>query len=89
MYRCRVVFSLIEAGVIGMLAGMAGYVYILECTDKTPALLQAAKVFSDIDVCSFVLTLAGVLYIGLVLLYKEMRYSWRRWRKKRVVKESV
>lgn len=63
----------IIAGLLGMTAGMGGYIYIQEFSNKTPALLQAAKIFSEIDTVSFILALTCAILISFLYLYLELQ----------------
>jgi len=54
------------AGLIGMLAGMAGQIYIFEVSDRNAALMQAAGVFKEL-ICGslcFSLCLRVFLHFG-------------------------
>lgn len=63
------------AGLIGMLAGMAGQVYIYEVSDRSAVLLQAATVFRELDELAFVVTLVSIL----VFMYFCIVLEYRRW----------
>lgn len=45
---CRICLT---AGLIGMLAGMVGQIYIYEFSDRNDVLMQAASVFKELDEC--------------------------------------
>jgi len=65
------------AGIIGMLAGMAGQIYIYEFSDRNDVLMQAATVFMDLDELSFLVAFVAAvvfLYFCVVLEYLE----WHR-----------
>ena len=69
------------AGLIGMLTGMAGQVYIYEFSDRSAVLLQAAGVFKDLDELAFLVTMASLvvfMYFCLVLEYRR----WSRQKKR-------
>jgi hypothetical protein len=40
-------------GLIGMMAGMAGQIFIYEFSDRNTVLMQAATVFKELDELSF------------------------------------
>ena len=75
---CRICLA---AGMIGMLAGMAGQIYIYEFSDRNDVLMQAATVFMDLDELSFLVAFAA----AVVFLYFCVVLEYRRWsrRKKR------
>jgi len=53
------------AGLIGMLAGMIGQVYIYEFSDGNDVLMQATVVFKELDELSFLVSIIA----ALVFLY--------------------
>ncbi len=63
------------AGLIGMLAGMVGQIYIYEFSDRNAVLMQAAIVFNELDELSFVVALAA----AAVFLYFCVVIEYRRW----------
>ena len=66
MFRIlRYCYSFVVAGLIGMLAGMVGQIYIYEFSDRNAVLMQAASVFNELDELSFMV----VLVATAVLLY--------------------
>ncbi len=69
---CRICLT---AGLIGMLAGIAGQIYIYEFTDRNDVLMQAATVFMDLDELSFVVAFAA----AAVFLYFCVVLEYRRW----------
>ena len=69
---CRICLA---AGMIGMLAGMAGQIYIYEFSDRNAVLMQAASVFNELDELSFVVALAA----AAVFLYFCVVLEYRRW----------
>ena len=69
---CRICLT---AGLIGMLAGMAGQIYIYEFSDRNDVLMQAATVFMDLDELSFVVAFAA----AAVFLYFCVVLEYRRW----------
>ncbi len=81
MFRVlRYCMSGLTAGLIGMLAGMAGQIYIYEFSDRTAVLLQAVKVFRDLDELAFLVTMVSILvfmYFCIVLEY----WRWSRRKK--------
>lgn len=88
VYRLYKVFlSVVIAGFIGMLAGLGAYAYIMEFTEKTPELLQAAETFRDLDELSFIVTMIGMSGIIIIALYYEIRHSWQRWHRTHTPKE--
>ena len=76
MFRIlRYCYSCVVAGLIGMLAGMVGQIYIYEFSDRNAALMQAASVFNELDELSFMVVLAATA----VLLYFCIVIEYRRW----------
>ena len=63
------------AGLIGMMAGMAGQIYIYEFSDRGAVLMQAATVFMDLDELSFLVAFAA----AVVFLYFCVVLEYRRW----------
>ncbi len=76
MFRVlRYCYSCVVAGLIGMLAGMVGQIYIYEFSDRNAVLMQAASVFNELDELSFMV----VLVATAVLLYFCIVIEYRRW----------
>ena len=76
MFRVlRYCYSCVVAGLIGMLAGMVGQIYIYEFSDRNAVLMQAASVFNELDELSFVVALAA----AAVFLYFCVLIEYRRW----------
>ena len=76
MFRVlRYCYSCVFAGLIGMLAGMVGQIYIYEFSDRNAVLMQAASVFNELDELSFMVVLAAVS----VFLYFCVVIEYRRW----------
>ncbi len=76
MFRIlRYCYSFVVAGLIGMLAGMVGQIYIYEFSDRNAVLMQAASVFNELDELSFMV----VLVATAVLLYFCIVIEYRRW----------
>ena len=69
---CRICLA---AGLIGMLAGIVGQIYIYEFSDRNAVLMQAASVFNELDELSFVVALAA----AAVFLYFCVVLEYRRW----------
>ena len=69
---CRICLT---AGLIGMLAGMVGQIYIYEFSDRNAVLMQAASVFNELDELSFMVALAA----AAVFLYFCVVIEYRRW----------
>ena len=69
---CRICLA---AGLIGMLAGIAGQIYIYEFSDRNAVLMQAASVFNELDELSFMVVLAA----ASVFLYFCVVIEYRRW----------
>lgn len=65
------------AGFIGLLAGMAGQIYIYEFSDRNAALMQAASIFKELDELSFVISFGA----ATVFLYFCALVQYRRWNK--------
>ena len=73
------------AGLIGMITGMAGQVYIYEFSDRSNVLMQAAGVFKELDELSFLVAFVSIisfLYFCTILEY-------RRWSRQRKREEAV
>ena len=76
MFRVlRYCYSCVVAGLIGMLAGMVGQIYIYEFSDRNAVLMQAASAFNELDELSFMV----VLVATAVLLYFCIVIEYRRW----------
>ena len=76
MFRIlRYCYSFVVAGLIGMLAGMVGQIYIYEFSDRNAVLMQAASVFNELDELSFMVALAA----AAVFLYFCVLIEYRRW----------
>ncbi len=73
------------AGLIGMLAGMAGQVYIYEVSDRSAVLLQAATVFRELDKLAFLVVMVSIL----VFLYFCIVLEYRRWNRRKKRDEAV
>lgn len=76
------------AGLIGMITGMAGQVYIYEFSDRSDALMQAAGVFKELDELSFLVAFVSIiafLYFCIMLEYRR----WSRQRKRDKMAERV
>lgn len=73
------------AGIIGMLAGMAGQIYIYEFSDRNDVLMQAATVFMDLDELSFVVAFVA----AVVFLYFCVVLECRRWHRKNNSDEAI
>ena len=79
---CRVCLT---AGLIGMMAGMAGQIYIYEFSDRGAVLMQAATVFMDLDELSFLVAFAA----AWVFLYFCVVLEYRRWSRRKKRNEAV
>ena len=79
---CRICLA---AGMIGMLAGMAGQIYIYEFSDRNDVLMQAATVFMDLDELSFLVAFAA----AWVFLYFCVVLEYRRWSRRKKRNETV
>ncbi len=73
------------AGLIGMMAGMAGQVYIYEFSDRSNALMQAAGVFKELDELSFLVAFVSII----AFLYFCVMLEYRRWSRQRKREEAV
>ena len=72
------------AGVISMLAGMAGQIYIYEFSDRIAALMQAASVFKELDELSFMISFASAavfLYFCVLVQYRRCNRDKQRNKK--------
>ncbi len=67
------------AGLIGMIAGMAGQIYIYEVSDRNAALMQAASVFKDLDEIAFVVAFVS----ACTFVYFCTLVEYRRWCRKK------
>ena len=86
MFRVlRYCYSCVVAGLIGMLAGMAGQIYIYEFSDRNDVLMQAATVFMDLDELSFLVAFAA----AWVFLYFCIVLEYRRWSRKKKRDEVI
>ncbi len=86
MFRVlRYCYSCVVAGLIGMLAGMVGQIYIYEFSDRNAVLMQAASVFNELDELSFVVALAA----AAVFLYFCVVLEYRRWSRRKKRNETV
>ena len=81
----RYCYSCVVAGLIGMLAGMAGQIYIYEFSDRGAVLMQAATVFMDLDELSFLVAFAA----ACVFLYFCVVLEYRRWSRRKKRNEAV
>ena len=79
---CRICLA---AGMIGMLAGMAGQIYIYEFSDRNDVLMQAATVFMDLDELSFLVAFAA----AVVVLYFCVVLEYRRWSRRKKRNEAI
>ena len=79
---CRICLT---AGLIGMLAGMVGQIYIYEFSDRNDVLMQAATVFMDLDELSFVVAFVA----AVVFLYFCVMLEYRRWHRKNNSDEAI
>ena len=73
------------AGLIGMMAGMAGQIYIYEFSDRNAVLMQAAGLFKELDELSFLVAFVSIIafmYFCIVLEY-------RRWSRQKKRDEAV
>ena len=77
------------AGLIGMMAGMAGQIYIYEFSDRGAVLMQAASVFNELDELSFVVAFVAAavfLYFCVVIEYR--RWSRMKHNDEKIVRED-
>jgi hypothetical protein len=79
---CRICLT---AGLIGMLAGIAGQIYIYEFSDRNDVLMQAATVFMDLDELSFLVAFTA----AWVFLYFCIVLEYRRWHRKNNSDEEI
>lgn len=71
--KLRYCKSVLIAGLIGMMAGMAGQIYIYEFSDRNAVLMQAATVFRDLDELAFLVVMVSIiafLYFCVMLEYR-------------------
>ena len=77
------------AGLIGMMAGMVGQIYIYEFSDRSAVLMQASTVFMDLDELSFVVAFVAAavfLYFCVVIEYR--RWSRMKHNDEKIVRED-
>ena len=90
MFRVlRYCYSCVVAGLIGMLAGMVGQIYIYEFSDRNAVLMQAASAFNELDELSFMVALAAAavfLYFCVVIEYR--RWSRMKHNDEKIVRED-
>ena len=90
MFRIlRYCYSFVVAGLIGMLAGMVGQIYIYEFSDRNAVLMQAASVFNELDELSFVVAFVAAavfLYFCVVIEYR--RWSRMKHNDEKIVRED-
>ncbi|MBO5636115.1 MAG: hypothetical protein J5906_01125 [Acidaminococcaceae bacterium] len=90
MFRVlRYCYSCVVAGLIGMLAGMVGQIYIYEFSDRNAVLMQAASVFNELDELSFVVAFVAAavfLYFCVVIEYR--RWSRMKHNDEKIVRED-
>ncbi len=79
--KLRYCKSGLMTGLIGMMAGMAGQIFIYEFSDRNTVLMQAATVFKELDELSFLVAFVSII----VFMYFCAVLEYRRWsrRKKR------
>ena len=83
---CRICLT---AGLIGILAGMVGQIYIYEFSDRNDVLMQAASVFNELDELSFVVAFVAAavfLYFCVVIEYR--RWSRMKHNDEKIVRED-
>lgn len=73
------------AGLIGMITGMAGQVYIYEFSDRSNVLMQAAGVFKELDELSFLVAFVSII----AFLYFCTILEYQRWSRQRKREEAV
>ena len=73
------------AGLIGMMAGMVGQIYIYEFSDRSAVLMQVSTVFMDLDELSFLVAFAA----AWVFLYFCVVLEYRRWSRKKKHDEAI
>ena len=73
------------AGLIGMITGMAGQVYIYEFSDRSNVLMQAAGVFKELDELSVLVAFVSII----AFLYFCVMLEYRRWSRQRKREEAV
>ena len=90
MFRVlRYCYSCVVAGLIGMLAGMVGQIYIYEFSDRNAVLMQAASVFNELDELTFVVAFVAAavfLYFCVVIEYR--RWSRMKHNDEKIVRED-
>ena len=82
--RIRICLIGMVAGFIGMLAGLAGEIYIYEFSDRSLELVQAAVVFGELDAVSFLVCYFFMLLFLVLCVSLEAKRFRRRYRKRRM-----
>ena len=90
MFRVlRYCYSCVVAGLIGMLAGMVGQIYIYEFSDRNAVLMQAASVFNELDELSFVVAfVAAAVFLYFCVLIEYRRWSRMKHNDEKIVRED-
>ena len=82
---CKICFT---AGLIGMLAAIAGQAYIYEFSDRNDVLIQAASVLKDLDELSFTVTFAAALVFLYFCIVLEYRHWYRQKNREEAIKKT-
>lgn len=90
MFRVlRYCYSCVVAGLIGMLAGMVGQIYIYEFSDRNAVLMQAASVFNELDELSFVVAfIAAAVFLYFCVVIEYRRWSRMKHNDEKIVRED-
>jgi hypothetical protein len=83
--KLRYCKSGLYAGLIGMVAGMAGQIYIYEFSDRNAVLMQAATVFRELDELSFLVAMVSII----AFMYFCVMLEYRRWNRQKKRDEAV
>ena len=73
------------AGLIGMMAGMAGQIYIYEFSDRNAVLMQAASLFKELDELSFLVAFVSII----AFMYFCVILEYRRWHRQKNRDEAI
>ena len=86
MFRVlRYCWTFLTAGLIGMLTGMVGQVYIYEFSDRNDVLMQAVSVFKDLNEVAFLVAFVA----ALVFQYFCSVLEYRRWSRHKKRNEAI
>lgn len=77
--KLRYCKSGLYAGLIGMVAGMAGQIYIYEFSDRNAVLMQAAIAFRELDELAFLVAMVSIIaFLYFCIILEHRRWSRRK-----------